>query len=85
MELLDLIDLYEDGEFSVEYFENNYESQYELGYYVHADFAVHHKGKLFIIEYDGRQHYHPVKHFGGYGASIRQRLKDYLEDAECKD
>jgi hypothetical protein len=29
----------------------NYEMQYELGYYVHVDFGIHHEEKLFLIEY----------------------------------
>lgn len=61
-----------------------YESQYELGYYVHADFAIHLNGVTCIIEYDGRQHFHPVKFFGGRWRFFLQRLRDILENAECK-
>lgn len=50
-----------------------YETQYELGYYVHADFAVHYNNRIYIIEYDGRQHYHPVKYFGGRWKFFLQR------------
>ena len=63
----------------------SYETQYRLGYYVHADFAIHRNGKTFIIEYDGRQHYHPVKYFGGRWRFFLQRWKDSLENLECKD
>jgi very-short-patch-repair endonuclease len=63
----------------------SYETQYRLGYYVHADFAIHRNGKTFIIEYDGRQHYHPVKNFGGRWRFFLQRWKDSLENLECKD
>ena len=62
-----------------------YELQYELGYYVHADFAVHYNNRLHIIEYDGRQHYHPVKYFGGRWSFFLQRLRDGVEGLECKD
>lgn len=62
-----------------------FETQYELGYYVHADFAVHHNGRIYIIEYDGRQHYHPVKYFGGRWKFFLQRWKDIMEGWECKD
>lgn len=62
-----------------------YETQYELGYYVHADFAVYHNDRIYIIEYDGRQHYHPVKYFGGRWKFFLQRWKDELEKLECKD
>ena len=63
----------------------HYEMQYELGYYVHADFAVYYNDKLHIIEYDGRQHYHPVKYFGGRWRFFLQRLRDGVEGMECKD
>ena len=63
----------------------SYETQYRLGYYVHADFAIHCNGKTYIIEYDGRQHYHPVKYFGGRWRFFLQRWKDSLENLECKD
>ena len=62
-----------------------YETQYELGYYVHVDFAVLYNDKLLIIEYDGRQHYHPVKYFGGRWRFFLQRLRDGVEGLECKD
>lgn len=62
-----------------------YEEQYELGYYVHVDFAVFHKDEMYLIEYDGRQHYHPVKYFGGRWKFFLQRLRDIIEGWECKD
>lgn len=39
-----------------------FEAQYELGYYVHVDFAIYHNDRMHLVEYDGRQHYHPVKY-----------------------
>ena len=62
----------------------SFETQYELGYYVHADFAVKLNDKTCIIEYDGRQHYHPIKHFGGWWRFFLQRWKDVMENAECR-
>lgn len=62
----------------------DYEAQYELGYYIHADFAVYYNGKMYIIEYDGRQHYHPMKYFGGRWKFLLQRMRDDLEAMECK-
>lgn len=66
-----------------------FETQYELGYYVHVDFAVYMPSaegeKLFLVEYDGRQHYHPVKYFGGRWKFILQRMRDTIEGWECKD
>ena len=61
-----------------------YKTQYELGYYVHADFAVYINERMHIIEYDGRQHYHPVKFFGGRWRFFLQRLRDIVENAECR-
>ncbi len=60
------------------------EMQYKLGYYVHVDFAVTYHERLYLIEYDGRQHYHPVKYFGGRWRFFLQRLRDILENRECK-
>jgi very-short-patch-repair endonuclease len=62
-----------------------YEMQYALGYYIHVDFAVYYNGKLHLIEYDGRQHYHSVKYFGGRWRFFLQRFRDGLENMECRD
>lgn len=62
-----------------------FELQYELGYYVHVDFAVFHNDRMYLVEYDGRQHYHPVKYFGGRWKFILQRMRDIIEGWECKD
>ena len=62
-----------------------YDMQYGLGYYIHVDFAVYYREKLCLIEYDGRQHYHPVKYFGGKWRFFLQRMRDGLEKMECKD
>lgn len=62
-----------------------FETQYELGYYVHVDFVVYYKDRMYLVEYDGRQHYHPVKYFGGRWKFFLQRWKDIIEVWECKD
>lgn len=62
-----------------------YEMQYALGYYIHVDFAVYYNEQLYLIEYDGRQHYHPVKYFGGRWRFFLQRIRDGLENIECRD
>lgn len=62
-----------------------FETQYELGYYVHVDFAVYHNDKIYLVEYDGRQHYQPVNYFGGRWKFFLQRWKDIIEGWECKD
>lgn len=62
-----------------------FETQYELGYYVHVDFAIYYKDRMYLVEYDGRQHYHPVKYFGGRWKFFLQRWQDIIEGWECKD
>lgn len=68
-----------------------FETQYELGYYVHVDFAIYlpagdeDQEKLYLVEYDGRQHSEPVKYFGGLWKFILQRMRDTIEGWECKD
>lgn len=62
-----------------------FETQYELGYYVHVDFVIYYHDKMYLVEYDGRQHYHPVKYFGGRWKFILQRMRDTIEGWECKD
>lgn len=63
----------------------SYEMQYPLGYYVHVDFGIHYNNRLYLLEYDGRQHYHPVKYFGGRWKFFLQRLRDTFEKWECQD
>lgn len=62
-----------------------YEMQYELGYFVHADFVVYHNGRMSLIEYDGQQHFRPVKMFGGRWKFFLQWIRDTFENWECKD
>ena len=49
------------------------------------DFAVFDdEGELdFLIEYQGRQHYEPVKKFGGTTAFARQRFNDQKKKEYC--
>lgn len=49
------------------------------------DFAIFNDdGDLdFLIEYQGRQHYESVKHFGGDKANQRQRYNDSVKRAYC--
>lgn len=62
----------------------DYIMQYPFGY-MHIDFCVKNEEKLYFIEYDGQQHYRPVKHFGGKKTFFYQRLRDIVEGWECKD
>lgn len=39
----------------------------------------------FLIEFQGKQHYLPVKHFGGEKAVHRQRYNDNLKRRYCLD
>lgn len=38
-----------------------------------------------IIEYDGIQHYEPVKYFGGMNKFISQKITDTIKNRYCKD
>ena len=54
-------------------------------HYLHVDFAIMKDGKLMFIEYDGIQHYQPVKKFGGMNSFIVQFIQDRLLNWQCKD
>ena len=55
------------------------------GRHLRFDFAVFDDdGSLdFLIEYQGRQHYESVKHFGGDKAIQRQKYNDSIKRAYC--
>lgn len=55
------------------------------GRHLRFDFAVFNDdGSLdFLIEYQGRQHYEAVKHFGGDKAAQRQKYNDSVKRAYC--
>lgn len=54
-------------------------------HYLHVDFAIKKDGKLMFIEYDGIQHYQPIKKFGGLSRFIVQFIQDKLFNWQCKD
>lgn len=62
--------------------ENNkeYEEQYPItgsnGYLLKFDFMVIHEGIKYFIEVNGRQHYEPIKYFGGEKIFKRQVIND---------
>ena len=50
------------------------------------DFCIHkHDGKLFLIEFDGEQHFQPVEHFGGEKALISLQERDNKKDIYCSN
>nr|DAH12569.1 MAG TPA: restriction enzyme [Caudoviricetes sp.] len=50
------------------------------------DFAVFDKGTLlFLIEYDGRQHYSPIEKFGGEKAFFQTKINDNIKNEFCKN
>lgn len=55
------------------------------GRHLRFDFAVFNDdGSIdFLIEYQGKQHYEPVKFFGGIRANQRQRYNDSVKRAYC--
>lgn len=66
------------------YLENNniqYKSQVrfpDLGKYSY-DFEIENNGQKYLIEFQGIQHYEPVKHFGGKTHFERQQLNDSIK------
>lgn len=50
---------------------------------LHLDFYL--PKQQIAIEYDGAQHYRPVKWFGGKDSFDRQQVRDKLKDQYCKD
>lgn len=50
------------------------------------DFIIEHtnnKYKMFAIEFNGRQHYEPVKYFGGEKSFESQKIRDGLKQDYC--
>lgn len=37
------------------------------------------------IEYDGIQHYKPIKYFGGYNYYKKQKMRDDIKTKFCQD
>jgi hypothetical protein len=35
------------------------------------------------IEYDGEQHYKPIKFFGGESSLLKQKIKDKIKEEYC--
>lgn len=66
----------------------SYESQHYIGIsgnYVLVDFYLKFKDKEYIIEYNGMQHYVPVKHFGGEFKFEQQTKRDKLLRDYCRN
>jgi hypothetical protein len=50
------------------------------------DFAIFNNDELLcLIEYDGVQHFEPIKRFGGVGYLEDQRARDNIKNEYCKD
>lgn len=50
-----------------------------------VDFYLELNNKIFIIEYNGRQHYFPIVHFGGEESFIKQCVRDEELRTLCKE
>ena len=57
------------------------------GRYLRFDFAVFNKSNqlLFLIEFNGKQHYVPVKKFGGKSGLNRQKYNDNRKVMFCRN
>ena len=50
------------------------------------DFAIFYNDKLlYLIEYDGKQHFEPIDWFGGIEAFKKTQLRDCIKNAYCQD
>ena len=59
---------------------NDCRSTYTLPF----DFAVFDGGKLsLLIEYDGKQHYMPIPHFGGIDGLTETKIRDSIKNQYC--
>ncbi len=68
--------------------EIKYISQHPIKYNnttIHVDFLVEYQDKKYIIEYNGRQHYIPIEHFGGELKFQKQIKRDKFLENYCKD
>lgn len=66
----------------------SYKSQHYIGIqgsYVLVDFYLKYNNNEYIIEYNGMQHYVPVKHFGGNLKFEQQTKRDSLLRNYCRD
>lgn len=67
--------------FSTQYTFNNCKNVFSLRY----DFAIIYDDKiLFLIEYDGKQHYEPIDWFGGQESFETTKRRDNIKNEYCK-
>lgn len=65
-----------------------YQRQYPIKYAnttIHSDFLVKYNNSTYIIEYNGKQHYIPIKHFGGELKFKKQLDRDNYLKQYCED
>ena len=69
----------------IEYqYDTSYEVRSEKNNYFRWDFIINGDEPLFI-EYDGRQHFEPIEHWGGEEAFQKVKTYDKLKDDYCND
>lgn len=64
-----------------------YQKQYPIKYAnttIHSDFLVEYNNTTYIIEYNGKQHYTPIKHFGGELKFKKQLDRDNYLKQYCE-
>ena len=59
----------------------------KTNYWLRSDFAILNKEKepILIIEYDGEQHFNPIKIFGGEEKLKATKYRDSIKDEYCKE
>lgn len=57
----------------------------ENNHYLFYDFAITNNNQIFLIEYQGEQHYHSVDYFGGEEQFILRQKHDQMKRDYCKE
>jgi hypothetical protein len=53
--------------------------------YLRFDFIIYLNNKIFMIEYDGRQHFEAIDYFGGHENFLIQQRNDEIKNNYCLD
>jgi hypothetical protein len=73
-------------EMGIEWTNGSHEIRNPLtGYLLRWDIIIWQFGEPIFIEYDGRQHFEVVKHFGGQAKFEALQARDKLKNDYCKD
>lgn len=63
----------------------SYELKNEADYWLNWDCIINYDDKILFIEFDGRQHFAPIEHWGGQEAFEKIKQNDELKNKYCTD